>query len=48
MDLDKECRLGLEGECWLEEEKNEEKYWWFKEKNNVGSEFDFMFFLFIF
>jgi len=34
---DKECRLELEEECWLEEEKNEEKYWRFKEKNNVRS-----------
>jgi hypothetical protein len=27
IDLDKECRLELEEEFWLEEEENEEKYW---------------------
>jgi hypothetical protein len=48
MDLDKECKLELEGEYCLEEETSEEKYWLCKRKNNIGSGFGFMFFLFIF
>ena len=37
MDSDKEWKLELEEEYWLEEEKSEERYWQFREKNNIGS-----------